>query len=213
MRFLLEIILVVMFLLNFYVLATSRIRAVIHAVALQGILLGVAPVLVHTSSPLVSLGVTLPALVFKGFFIPFILHRALRNAEIKREVEPLVGFAPSVVLGALGTALAIVISGRLPLLPEHSGSLVIPAALSTIFAGFLFLTTRMKAISQVLGFLILENGIFMFGLILVEAVPFLIEIGMLLDLFVAIFVMGIIINHINREFSSISTQNLSALRE
>jgi hydrogenase-4 component E len=213
MESMLELILVGMFLINFYVLGTSRIRAVIRAVGLQGVLLGVAPALVHGSTALGTLGVTLPAIILKGVVIPVMLFRALRNAEIKREVEPIVGFAPSLVLAALGTALAIVISHRLPLLPQHAGSLIVPAGLSTIFVGFLFLTTRRKAVSQVLGYLMLENGIFMFGLILVEAVPFLIEIGMLLDLFVAIFVMGIMINHINREFSSINTQHLSALRE
>jgi hydrogenase-4 component E len=208
----LELLLVALFLLNFYVLGTSRIRAVIHAVGLQGILLGIAPTLVK-GTPLASLGVALPAVLLKGVVIPVMLVRALRNTEIKREVEPLVGYAPSMVLGALGTALAIVMGSRLPLLPEHADSLVVPAALSTVFVGFLFLSTRRKAISQVLGYLMLENGIFLFGLVLVEAVPLLIEIGMLLDLFVAIFVMGIIINHISREFSSIDTRQLSALRE
>ena len=62
------------------------------------------------------------------------------------------------------------------------------------------LTTRRKAIMQVLGYLLLENGIFMFGLLLLEAMPFLVEIGVLLDLFAAVFVMGIIIHHISREF-------------
>ena len=79
--------------------------------------------------------------------------------------------------------------------------------------GFLLLTTRRKAITQVVGYLILENGIFVMGLTLLEAMPFLVEIGVLLDLFVGIFVMGIIINHINREFSSLDTARLSALKE
>ena len=61
---------------------------------------------------------------------------------------------------------------------------------------------------QVLGYLILENGIFLFGLLLLEAMPFLVEVGVLLDLFTGVFVMGIIIYHINREFSSISTEHL-----
>ena len=64
-----------------------------------------------------------------------------------------------------------------------------------------------------LGYLVLENGIFIFGLLLLEAMPFLVEVGVLLDLFVGVFVMGIIINHINREFSSVSTEQLSALKE
>src|SRR5262245_63609556 len=75
------------------------------------------------------------------------------------------------------------------------------------------LTTRKKAIMQVLGYLLLENGIFLFGLLLLEAMPFLVEIGVLLDLFTGVFVMGIIIHHISREFESISTEHLTSLSE
>ncbi len=77
----------------------------------------------------------------------------------------------------------------------------------------MLLATRRKAITQVVGYLALENGVFVMGLTLVEAMPFFVEIGVLLDLVVAIFVMGIIIEHISREFSSIDTTRLSALKE
>jgi hydrogenase-4 component E len=82
-----------------------------------------------------------------------------------------------------------------------------------VLTGFLILTTRQKAIVLVLGYLILENGIFMFGLLLLEAMPVLVEAGVLLDLFTAVFVMGIIIHHINREFDSLSTEHLAELKE
>jgi hydrogenase-4 component E len=75
------------------------------------------------------------------------------------------------------------------------------------------LTTRTKAITQVLGYLVLENGVYIFGVLLLESTTFLVEVGVLLDLFVAIFVMGIIINHISREFTSISTDRLSTLKD
>jgi hydrogenase-4 component E len=64
----------------------------------------------------------------------------------------------------------------------------------------------------VLGYLVLENGIFVFGLLLVEAMPFLVEAGVLLDLFVGIFVLSIILHHINREFASLDTRRLSLLK-
>ena len=64
-----------------------------------------------------------------------------------------------------------------------------------------------------IGYLVLENGIFIFGLLLIEAVPFLVELGVLLDLFVGMFVISIIIHHINREFASLDTRRLSALKE
>ncbi len=79
--------------------------------------------------------------------------------------------------------------------------------------GFLVLIARRKAISQVIGYLLLENGIFIFGLLLAEAMPGMVEAGALLDLLVGIFVMGIVINHISREFSSLDTSRLTTLRE
>jgi len=209
----LDLALVAVMLLNIFALGTSRLRAAIRIVAVQGALIGLLPLLAHGVSGLEGALLVAPAVVLKGAIIPAMLFKALRAAAIKREVEPLVGLAPSLVLGALGTALAVAVGQRLPLLPAHTGSLLVPASLSTALVGFLFLTTRLKAITQVLGYLVLENGIFVFGLLLVEAMPFLLEAGVLLDLFVAVFVMGIIMNHINREFSSMDTQHLSALRE
>ncbi len=67
-----------------------------------------------------------------------------------------------------------------------------PTALATMFSGFLLLITRRKAITQVLGYLILENGIFIFGVLLSAALPLMVEAGVLLDLLVGIFVMGIV---------------------
>ena len=149
----------------------------------------------------------------KGFVIPMFLIRAMREDGIKREEKPVISYMSSLLLGALGTGLAIEFASSLPLVSGHEELLVVPASLATVWAGFLMLTTRQKAIMQVLGYLLLENGIFLFGLLLLEAMPLMVEIGILLDLFTGVFVMGIIIHHINREFSSMSTEHLSALKE
>ena len=141
------------------------------------------------------------------------LHKALRDAQIKREVEPLIGFLPTMLLGALGTAVSITFAAYLPMTRTGSSTLIIPASFSTVLTGFLLLTTRYKAITQVIGYLILENGIYIFGMLLLAAVPFLVELGILLDLFVGIFVVSIILNHINEAFSSLDTRQLTALRE
>ncbi|HPK65545.1 MAG TPA: hydrogenase, partial [Thermoanaerobaculia bacterium] len=155
----------------------------------------------------------LASVVLKAWLIPAMLFRALRQVAIRREVEPLLGLLPSLVVGALTTALAVAAAGRLPFAEERLAPLLVPAALATVAAGLLLLVTRRKAITQVVGYLVLENGIFAFGLLLVEAMPFLVEAGVLLDLFVGIFVLSIIIHHINREFASLDTRRLSQLRE
>jgi hydrogenase-4 component E len=208
----LDPLLIVALALNFVTLGVSRIRGVIDAVALQGILLGILPLLVHQDlgfRVILLVGVTIG---LKGFVIPRFLVHALREATIQEEVKPLVNFMGSLLLGAVGTGLGIVFSYTLPLAEQHTNSLVVPASLSTVWAGFLMLTTRKRAIMQVLGYLLLENGIFLFGLLLLEAMPFLVEVGVLLDLFTGVFVMGIIIHHINREFGSTSTEHLTELK-
>jgi hydrogenase-4 component E len=109
--------------------------------------------------------------------------------------------------------MAVMFSHTLPLAQRHAEQLLVPASLATILIGLLLMTTRRKAIFQVLGYLVFENGIFLFGLLLLEAMPLLVELGVLLDLFTGVFVMGIIIFHINRAFDSVSTEHLARLKD
>jgi hydrogenase-4 component E len=208
-----NIILLLVILLNFYVLGTSRLGACIRAVALQGALLSLLPPFFNGLSAH-SLGLAVGAFSLKGIVIPLLLLRAIRQLKIKRVIEPRIGFIPTLMLGSITTAGAFIFGDRLPLLAGHLHSMVIPASLATLATGFLVLITRRKAITQVLGYLIFENGIFVFGVLLAEAMPLMVEAGVLLDMLVAIFVMGIVMNHINREFSSsIDTDRLNLLRE
>jgi hydrogenase-4 component E len=207
--------LIVALALNFVALGVSRIRAVINAVALQGVLLGVFPLLMHADLGVRGYLLVIATVVLKGFVIRGFLFHAMREADIQHEVKPVINYMTSLLFGAVGTGLAIVFSSTLELAEAHANTnlLVVPASLATVWTGFLMLTTRKKAIMQVLGYLVLENGIFLFGLLLLEAMPFLVEVGVLLDLFTGVFVMGIIIHHISREFASISTEHLAELKE
>lgn len=209
----LDPLLIVVLALNFVALGVSRIRGVINAVAFQGVLLGLFPLLVHPEIGIRGIVLVVVTIGLKGFAIPWFLARAMRQADIQHEVKPVVNYMSSLLLGALGTGLAMVFSYSLPLAEQHAHLLLVPASLATVWVGFLMLTTRRQAIMQVLGYLLLENGIFLFGLLLLEAMPFLVEIGVLLDVFTGVFVMGIIIYHISREFASISTEHLTELKE
>src|SRR5262245_36787355 len=206
-------LLVLILMLNFLLLGTSRLRTAISASALQGALLGSLAAVVHGTPAVRPILVGAAAIAIKGVLIPGMLHRALRDAAIRKEIEPYISFVTSLVLGAIATGAAVLFADRLPLAPEHRGSLLVPASLATVLTGFLILTTRKKAITQVVGYLVLENGIFIMGLTLHDAMPSLVEIGVLLDLLVAIFVIGIVINHINRQFASLDVARLDSLKE
>ena len=210
---LLQTILVLVLVLNLFALGTSRILSLIRTVALQGALLGLLPLLLAGQHSLATVLTVGPTLALKGIAIPYMMVRAMRDVKIKREVEPLVGFQPSVILGALATVFALLFAGQLPLAAAHVDTLIVPTAIATVLTGFILLTTRFKALTQVVGYLVLENGIFIFGMLLVEAMPLVVELGVLLDLFVAIFVICIIVNQINRAFSSLDTRHLVSLKE
>jgi hydrogenase-4 component E len=201
--------------LDLFVLASSRLKAVIRAAAGQGALLSVLAVLLSGSELHGghALALSVGALLVKAIAIPWLLVWAMREASIRREIEPIVGFVPSLVLGAVGVALAFAFSSAMPLPVPEKHVFLVPTALSTVWTGLLLIVSRRKAVSQVIGFLVLENGVFVFGLLLSDFMPTMVEAGVLLDLFAAVFVMGIVMFHINREFSSLDTEKLSALKD
>ena len=208
-----NLLLVLLLLLNFLMLGTSRLRTAIHCAGAQGFLLSVAYLVLHGGSGPRAVALALAIAAIKGIAIPRILLGALRSQPIRREVEPLVSFTVSLLLGSLATGLAVLFARTLPLLEADADSLLVPASLATVLTGFIVLTTRRKALTQVVGYLTLENGIFIFGLTLIEAMPFLVEVGILLDILVAVFVMGVVVEHIVREFSSVGGDELTELRE
>jgi hydrogenase-4 component E len=213
--------LVAVMLINFLLLATGSLRAIIYAVAVQGAILGIVYTLAHqglheggtTVVSLRLLALATAMIVIKGVVMPRMLTFAMREANVSWQIDPYLGLTTSLLLGAVGTGLVMALSSRLPLRPEHQSHLLVPASLATVLAGFLVLTTRREALTQVVGYLVLENGIFIFGLLLVQAMPLIVEVGVLLDLFVGVFVMGIIIYHVNRQFSAATNDQLSALKD
>ena len=198
---------------NFMLVATSRVNKAIQIVVVQGVLLGLIPLAMGLGKYIHILLVVIAALVVKGWLIPFLLRRAIREVHIQREVDPYIGYTVSLMLCALGTGLSLILAHMLPLKAGTPVVLLVPAALATLFTGFLVLVSRRKALTQVVGYLVLENGIYLFGLLLVEEMPLLVETGILLDLFVGVFVMGIVINHIRNAFDSTDTRHLAELKD
>jgi hydrogenase-4 component E len=210
----LDTVLVLLILTNLHLLGSSRISACIHSVAVQAILLGIIALLAQWDDMglrLLLLAAT--SMVIKAGILPWLLRRAVREVGVLTEVEPIVGFTTSLLLGLglLGTALHV--AGRLPLPGNDGTSFLMAVALFTIMVGLLLIVSRRKAVMQTLGYLAMENGIYAFGLAFAVEEPLLVEVGVLLDVFVAVFVMGIAIHHISREFDHIDTDRLSALKD
>ncbi len=206
-------ILILVALTNLMLLAYSRLGASIRVTAAQGILLGLLPLVAAPHVGWRAVLIAVGSMALKGVVFPKLMFRALREAEVQREVEPFVGYIASVLIGVMTLAVAIWIGQQLPLPSPTISTLVVPVALFSILVGLFLIISRKKAVNQVLGFLVSENGIYTFGVGLMQHTSLLVELGVLLDVFVAVFVMGIIIFHISREFDHIDTDALTSLKD
>lgn len=206
-----EALVVLLTLTNLVLLGSSTLGTCVRVVALQGVILGFLPILAHFEDVTTRvLVVAIITVLFKGLLLPGMLRWALKSAAVKREMEPFVGYSASILIGLGALGVSFWLGGKLP--PTETAPLVVPGALFTIMAGLLLIVTRRKALSQALGYLVLENGIYVFGVAVSKELPLLVELGVLLDLFVAIFVMGIAIFHISREFNHINTDQMASLK-
>ena len=212
MKHALDVALVLLILSNLSLLGSSRISACIRLSAFQGFLLGLVTLLMQEDGiPIHVLVMALATMGLKGVVFPRLLSFALREAEVRREVEPFIGFTTYMIAGTLALGVSQWLGSRLPLPAPLVSPMVVPVALFTILCGLILILSRKKALTLVLGYLVLENGIYTFGVALALKEPMVVELGVLLDVFAAVFVMGIVVFHINREFDSLDTDRLAAL--
>lgn len=205
-------LMVIVALTNLALLASSRLLGCIRLAAMQGVMVGLLPLFIAPEFPR-SAFMSVAIVALKGIVFPWLLSKALRTANVRREVEPLVDYTLSVVIGLLILGGALWVGSRIALPVEVvRGKLLMPTALATLASGLFLIIGRRKALNQVLGYIVMENGIYTLGLVLMGGVHMLIELGILLDVFVAVFVMGIAINRISREFDHMDTDQLNTLK-
>jgi hydrogenase-4 component E len=199
---------------DFRLLATSRLAAVIQTTVLQAIALSAFMLtMAERPWPLLLIFLALVTLLVKGALLPWLLTRAMREAGVQREIEPFVGYSASVLIGMVLLGLSFLIFTHLKTSFSIQTTFLLPAALFTTLTGLLMIVSRKNALTQVAGYLVMENGVYAFGTALAVEEPLLVEMGVLLDVFVAVFVMGITVYQISREFDHIDTDRLSELKD
>lgn len=205
-----------LFLLSCLLLAaSSRMLHLIRIVALQGVLLGILPLVIGGSWDFSHWKVAVINLTVKGIILPALLFAAMKRASVKRELEPLIGYSASAVMVLIFCGASFALASKFAL-DTAQGTLIVATAFSVLLTGLFIVAGRKKALTQVIGFLVFENGITLFGIGLMQHHHLLVELGILLDVLVLVFVMGIAVCQINREFSHIDAdklQNLDDLTE
>jgi hydrogenase-4 component E len=210
-----EAVIALLVITDLLLLGSSRLRSCITIAALQGAVVSLLPVLLHGDEGWVrAWSLTVGSMLLKGGVFPWLLRRVLRESGVRREVEPFVGHTLSVMVGVAALAFAVWVDARLALPASATGHapLLVPAGLATLLVGLFLIVSRRTAVTQVLGYLVVENGIYAVGVALVGGVPLLVELGVLMDIFVAVFIMSIAAYHISREFDHIDVDQLNRLR-
>jgi hydrogenase-4 component E len=202
-------------LLTFVMLGSHWLRNYVYAFAAQSWLIAAlsASVGYFAGYPELYVIALLTAL-FRGLVLPYLLMRIIARLNVKRELHALLQPSSSLVLGALLVMFAFVIANHMnwqPLLSAHVVVLALTIMLSMKFLGFLMLTVRDEAVSQILGLLVLENGIFLGSQILVPGMPLLIEIVILFDLLIVVACFGMLVRFLVVHAGTTSSRQLNRL--
>jgi hydrogenase-4 component E len=199
---------------SFIMLAQARVVPLIHAFAWQGALLAVTSALVAfvTNHPHLYLSAGL-TLVLKAFLIPWLLHRLAVRLDIHREIEPLKH--PSLIL--LAGAALVVFSYYVALPIVHLSTLTtrntIAVSQAVVLLGMLLMISRKKAISQVIGFMSIENGLFFLAVVSTYGMPMVVELGIAFDVLVAAILFGVFFFQMRASIDSLDVDRLNRLRE
>ncbi len=193
-------------------LGSSRLHVAIRVVAIQGFLLGLLPVVRSLGD--IPLGVWilgLSTILSKGIVLPWLMSICLRLSGIRREIEPFVGFGPSLLCGTALLGLAVWLAVRLQL--PQAPLVLLAGSFFAMLVGLFLMVTRRKAITQSLAYLVMENGVYGIGVSLSLDFPLVVELGILLDVFVGVFLMGNLLFHLDREFEHLDADKLTELSD
>jgi hydrogenase-4 component E len=197
-----------------YVSATSRLEAWARMMALQGLIFSALILVMDAGTGLSRLIVPfIETFLVKTIILPVLLLRTIRKYGVYREGE---SYTPRFIL--LGVTLASFFPAfLLASLAERtapSGNLIgFTVCISSIISGLMVIITHKKILSHIMGYVFFENGIFLLSLVLGVKMPLLVHLGILLDVFTAVFLLVIIYSRIRNAFETVTIEHLSTLKD
>src|SRR6185436_12538208 len=199
---------------SFSMLSQRRVVTMVNLLALQGLLLGAATLLLawRTGQGHLYVSGTL-TLLLKAMFLPWLLHRLIRRLGVYWDSEPLLNIAGTMLVGLLIVIFAFGLAQPIAALATTTTRSSIGIAVAVVLLAFLTMITRRKAMSQVVGFLSMENGLFFGAMSATYGMPMIIELGVALDILVAMLVLGVFFFQIREQFDSLDLHHLESLKE
>jgi hydrogenase-4 component E len=200
--------------LAFAMLAQRRIVTLVNLLALQGSVLCLATLLVAWRTGKSHLYVSaFLTLGLKVVFLPWLLRRLIRRFEVYWDTEPMINVSGTMLLGLLIVIFAFGLAQPISALANTSTKSTIGVAIAVTLLAFLTIITRKKAMSQIVGFLSMENGLFFAAVSATYGMPMVVELGVALDVLVAMLVLGVFFFQIRERFESLDLHHFESLRE
>lgn len=201
-------------LIVFAMLSQRRILSLINLFALQGLVLSLSTFVVAYSTNqhhlYYSAGLTL---LLKVMVLPWLLHRLIRRLNVRWDVETLLNIPTTMLVGIVLVIFAFNLAAPITQLAEGITRGLIGIALASVLLSLLMMLTRRKAVSQVVAFLSLENGLFFAATSATQGMPLVVELGIALDVLVATFIFGIFFFQIRETFDSLDITNMEKLKD
>lgn len=199
---------------SFALLVQRRMFAILHIFAWQGFFLGLSTAIIGFATGVHHLYLSsLLTLGMKVILLPYILYKLILKLRIHREIESVVNVPTTMMFGIALVIFSYHLTEPIRQLSALMTRTTLAVALATVMLGLLMMVTRRHAVSQIIGFLAMENGLFFAATSATYGMPMVVELGVALDLLIAAFIFGIFFFHINTTFDSLDVDQMAKLKE
>jgi hydrogenase-4 component E len=192
---------------------SSRLPGLIKVIAFQGIVVSLVPFVIGHNMTVGGTVFTFATMIIRGIIIPLWIYLVIKKVAIRRAVEPIVGFHASMLAGLGLIVAATAVSHKFNVPSISDSALLLPTAITLLVGGMFLLIARRNAIAMVLGYLMMENGIYLVGTTFSLRSHHIVEFGILLDILAGVMIMAVILKSIKQEFECVDTALLRTLKE
>jgi hydrogenase-4 component E len=207
-----NVLLIIFIISLLYVAIANRIITYVRVLALQGfILFGVTFQQLQDIQTWNLVLILLETIVFKAIAVPFFLGYLIKRNRITRETEPYLPHFISLIIITMIIVITVLLANSIQ--DTHLDKIFFIVSLSTLFTGLYFIASRKKIITHVMGYLMIENGVFVLSLAVGNEMPNLVNLGIMLDVFASVLILGIFLNKIGDVFKDVDVDQLSNLKD
>lgn len=207
-----NVLLIILLISLLYLSIANRLLTYIKILAFQGIILfGVAFIELNEINTLNLVLILLETIIFKAILVPFFIKYIIKRNNITRETEPFIPNFVSLIIVTTIIVITILLSNSIS--DTHLEKISFIVALSTLFTGLFIIGTRKKVITHVMGYLVIENGVFILSLAVGNEMPLLVNLGIMLDIFASVLILGIFVNKIGDVLKDTDVDQLRHLKD